>query len=93
MLTGKEVYGKNQDAFARVIEGKALIIMPSSGQSVVLNETATRVWKLMDGKQSLEEIIAAFCTEFDVSKSKAKKDILEIVSSMEKEKIIVLRGR
>lgn len=57
---------------------------------IVLNETATFIWKLCDGKRTLNQIILEIMKEYDVSKEKAKKDVLEWVKTLLKEKTIEL---
>ena len=89
MQIGEKIYEKNRDAPARVIEGKTLIVMPASGVSYVLNETATCIWELIDGEHSVKEIIAAICNEFDVKRAEAERDAIELLRKLEKEKIII----
>jgi len=55
------VFEKSKGAPGRVVEGKALVVMPATATSFVLNETGARAWELADGKRSVKEIIEAIC--------------------------------
>lgn len=57
---------------------------------IVLNETATFIWKLCDGKRSINQIIREIMKEYNVSEGKAKKDVLDWIETLLKEKTIEL---
>ncbi|KKW12930.1 MAG: hypothetical protein UY48_C0007G0019 [Candidatus Gottesmanbacteria bacterium GW2011_GWB1_49_7] len=46
---------------------------------IALNETGTFIWKLCDGKTSVDLIINAMCRTYDVQKSCAKQDVTELI--------------
>jgi hypothetical protein len=48
-----------------------------------LNETAARVWSLIDGQHTLEEIHQQILSEFDVSDDKAKQDLFELIDQLQ----------
>jgi len=47
-----------------------------------LNETGAFIWEQIDGKKSVEEIIAAMTEEYDIDKSTATTDVLEFIFKM-----------
>lgn len=53
-----------------------------------LNETGAFIWERLDGKSTLAEIISCMQSEFDVDAEKAKNDLLDFVTEMEKFLII-----
>ena len=57
---------------------------------IALNETATFVWKLCDGKGTINQIILELLKKYSVSKQKAKKDVLNCIKTLAKEKTIQL---
>ena len=44
-----------------------------------LNSTAARIWQLIDGVNSLEDIHQQICQKFDVDPLQAKSDLEEVI--------------
>lgn len=44
-----------------------------------LNETAARIWKLMDGDHSTGEVCQLIINEFDIEQDQAEKDLNELI--------------
>ena len=53
-----------------------------------LNETGAFIWEQIDGKRSIEEIIAALTAEYDIDIKNAEEDVLSFVENMSKYLII-----
>jgi hypothetical protein len=53
-----------------------------------LNETGAYIWEQIDGKRSVEEIIAALTTEYDIDNKSAEADVLSFIANMSKYLII-----
>jgi hypothetical protein len=53
-----------------------------------LNETGAFIWEQIDGKRSIEEIIAALTAEYDIDNKNAEEDVLSFVENMSKYLII-----
>lgn len=47
-----------------------------------LNEVASRVWELLDGKRPLDAIVETICDEFEVTADVAKNDVEELIRSL-----------
>ena len=48
-----------------------------------LNETAARIWELIDGKRNLREIKNMMVEEFDVPAAEAEKDLIDHLQQLE----------
>jgi len=82
------IYRKNPDVVYRVIAGEAILIPISretqgAGRMLTLNETGAFIWERLDGEHRLEEILEAIRTEFEVEEETARRDLLELISSLE----------
>lgn len=76
-------YPKRSENVAwRTIVDKVLLVNPKDSFIYPLNTVATRIWELMDGKTSIEDIIKKLCEEFDQEKSAIQKDILEFLEEL-----------
>jgi hypothetical protein len=86
-ILGK-VYRKSDSIVFRKI-GDEFILVPIR-QNVgdldsiyTLNETAARIWELIDGERSLDEIKSMMIEEFDVTPAEAEKDVIEHLQQLE----------
>ncbi len=59
----------------RIIEGEAVILSMETKVLRGLNPVGSRVWELIDGRRSLEEIAGLIVQEFDVEGSTAAEDV------------------
>ena len=73
---------KNSRTAGRVIDGKALIVVVDEKRLHTLNEVATRIWELCDGR-SVGEIADAITTEFEVDRESALRDALYFVGQLQ----------
>jgi len=57
---------------------------------IVLNKTATFIWKLCDGKRSVNQIIREVLKKYNTSEERVKGDVLDWIETLLKEKTIEL---
>lgn len=48
-----------------------------------LNETAARVWELLDGQRTVQEIRDELVQEFEVEADQAQQDLVELLEQLE----------
>lgn len=53
-----------------------------------LNETGAFIWDQINGKRSVEEIISALITEYDIDEKTASEDLFSFIENMNKYLII-----
>jgi methyltransferase-like protein len=53
-----------------------------------LNETGAFIWEQIDGKRSVEEIIAAVTEEYEIDNENASADVFSFINDMSKYIII-----
>ena len=53
-----------------------------------LNETGAFIWEHIDGKRSVEEIIAAVTEEYEIDNENASEDVFSFIDDMRKYLII-----
>jgi len=58
---------------------------------IALNETATFIWKLCDGKRTINEIISIMVDKYDVERKVAEKDIVDCIKILVKNGAIRLK--
>jgi hypothetical protein len=60
---------------ARVVEGTAVIVLADLGEVNVLNPVGTRVWELMNGARTVQEIVNTIVAEYQVTPEQALQDV------------------
>jgi hypothetical protein len=82
------VYTKSDSIVFRKIGDEFILvpIRPNVGDLdsiYTLNETAARIWELIDGKRNLREIKNMMVEEFDVPAAEAEKDLMDHLQQLE----------
>lgn len=63
--------------------GETTLVGPrESSASRELNEVATRIWALCDGRHTVRDIAATIIEEFDVEEETARRDTADFVREM-----------
>jgi hypothetical protein len=80
-------YTKDTDLVTRSIAGETIIVPIKNNVGdldsiYTLNEVATAIWQLIDGKKSVSQMAEEICTTYDVTPEEAKKDTLEFLNSL-----------
>ena len=73
------------------LDGKAVILEPSSGQYYGLDEVGTRIWKLIQeagGYQTVNEIRDALVEEYEVAPEDCERDLLRLLEVLKTEGLI-----
>lgn len=73
---------RNRDVAHRLVEGQAVIVLPRSGEIMVLNETGAVVWNLSDGDHDIQDIVNELTEKFDVSPVAARKDVEHLYTEL-----------
>ena len=63
----------------RVIDGEAVIVDPTTSMLYSLNPVATLIWEMSNERTTVEEIVDRIVKEFDVERTTAEADCLELV--------------
>lgn len=76
------IYFENQEA---------LIFVPEKNETYELNEIATRILKLCDGKHTIDQITDVILSEYNcANKIEIKKDVKNLINELKNKKIIKL---
>lgn len=70
---------RHPHAASRVYDGKAFVVLPQTHKYEIMNVVGTRVWDLIDGHRSVEEIARIIENEHDVTFEVALKDVKEFL--------------
>lgn len=60
----------------------AVLFNPDTGNAVGINPTGVAVWKLMDGRRSLDDIVAAIREQFDQVSEAVAEEVARFVAEL-----------
>lgn len=81
---------KSEGVASRIIDSEAVIVIPEAGLVRILNEVGSKIWQLLDGGNTIEDVINVISSEFDVSWEEARKDTLDFIRELEDRDMVVL---
>ena len=79
---------RSGDIAAKVIDGEAIIINLANGIYYSMEKVGGLIWEMIEGKQSLEEMIIATVARYDVSREQAQADIQLLVEELLRENLV-----
>ncbi len=75
---------RDSNAMFRIIKDEALIILPSRGETKVLNDVGTAIWNLLDGDRSVRDIVDEVKEIFsDAPEAEVCGDVVEFLRELE----------
>ncbi len=89
------VYVPSDNAVVREIEGELIIVPLVSGMAdleddlFTLNKTGIVIWRRLDGKKNVKEIIEDLSDEFEGSPEEIAEDVIGFLQELQKRKIII----
>ena len=94
-LNHKSKFIPSENIVAREIEGELIIVPLVSGigdlddELFTLNETGKAIWKLLDGRNSLDDVIAKITLEYDGLEETISQDVIGLVEELTNRGILV----
>ena len=73
---------RHSDAASRIYDGEAFIVLPRQSVYKILNSTGTRIWDLIDGNRTIDEMVRIVAEEYEVSEEQARYDIGEFIRDL-----------
>ena len=87
-MTLDTVLSRNPQAAFRVYEGNATIILSDPGYTKILNEIGSTIWKQIDGKKTLGQILDAVIEEYNTGREEAERDLLEFAAPLHEHQMV-----
>jgi len=75
---------------AQIVDDETVIVLADAGEVAVLNPVGTRVWELIDGLRTVQQIVEAITDEYEVSPLEAQEAVQAFLETLLQDKIIVL---
>jgi hypothetical protein len=81
---------QNLDTASRSIDDATYVLDPETSELHAFNEVGGRIWELIDGERSLQDVAAAIADEYEVDPAVAQADVLEFVRTLQEKDLVVL---
>ena len=65
-----------------------LVVVPTEAKVEVLNPVGGRIFELLDGTRSEEQIVAVILEEFEVDEDQARKDVKAFLDELRERKML-----
>jgi coenzyme PQQ biosynthesis protein PqqD len=75
---------------AQEAHGQTVLLRIDDGGYYALDEVGAMIWELCDGNQSIGEIVAALCAEFDAPEETVSADVVEFIGDLRRERLLVV---
>lgn len=79
---------RRNDISSLEVEKGIFITDMKAGAYFRLNSTGKRVWELIDGRKSAEEIVRLVTNEFAVEEETTRKEVGEFLENMKENKLV-----
>ena len=71
------------DVLFQEVSGETVLLDLNSESYFGLDETATRIWQLLQQEGELQQVLETMLSEFDVSAEQMEKDLIQHLSELE----------
>lgn len=93
-LDGRSVFRRSAEVVSRRVGPESVLVpirqnVGNLDYVYTLSPVAARIWDLLDGTRSLDEVAAAICEEFEVDRETAMADIAQLVSDLEQVALVL----
>ena len=86
---GPEERPKRVSAAAfRRYDDRTVVVLPLGAEINVLNEIAARIFELLDGANTVAEIVDAVCQEYQVEPETARQDVQSFLGELESHRML-----
>lgn len=83
----------SEDVVFRELDGEGVILNLASGIYFGLDETGTRMWRLIEQHGQLRAVLDALCDEYDAAPDTIGSDLMRLVSELAEKGLLEPQGR
>ncbi len=78
-IDGTSAPTRSPEVLTAELDGEAVLYDPRTGAAMVLNATATLVWRSLDSGASLESVARRLSQRFDTDLDQVRSEVVEVV--------------
>ena len=86
-MNAERVYKRADDVICRQVGHESILVPISNNVGnldyiFTLSAVAARIWELLDGTRTVDQIVQTICDEYDIRREQAAADMAELVSDL-----------
>lgn len=81
-VTLSSVLVRSDEALHQEVGGESVLLDLASEQYFGLDPVGSRIWNLIDGKASLDDIHGTLCAEYDAEPDRIRSDLLALARTL-----------
>src|SRR2546422_7400645 len=81
---------REEEIAAKVIDGETIMINLANGVYYSMDKVGALIWEMIEGKHTLEKMIATIHARYDVSREQVQTDIERLVAELLRENLVAL---
>jgi hypothetical protein len=90
MITGETLLRRADGALATSTTDGNLVLLDRDYEFLRLNETASRIWELLEEPYSCDDLVAVLAEEFGISSEVCREGLLPVVETLQQRGLLVL---
>jgi hypothetical protein len=71
-----------EEAISGKTQSRVIIVLPETGKVIVLNEVGSRIWSLIDGKKTINEIASTIEMEYNHPSKNIHSDAIGFIEDL-----------
>jgi hypothetical protein len=71
-------------------DDQALIVTPATSTLHILNGTGTYIWKLLENRIKITDIVNKICNEFEIKEEQAETDIRSFIEELSGKGVVII---
>ena len=89
MIELAQVLTRSERVAAQNAQGEQVLLALDTGLYYTLNDVGSTVWSLCNGSATLASVVDAVCAEFDAPPQVVERDVIELVTDLVGEGLLV----
>jgi hypothetical protein len=90
MITGDTLLRRADGALATTMTDGNLVLLDPEYEFLRLNETASRIWELLEEPRSADDLVAVLSEEFEITSEVCREGLLPVVETLHQRGLLVL---
>jgi hypothetical protein len=85
------IVSRKKEVDARRIAGEVVFMDAESGNYYSLNNTASRIWEVLENSHTVSEIVRILMQEYEVDETRCYGELVELLSSLNQQGLISIQ--